>query len=958
MGLTVSQIFSKPVEQFKTHIDPQTGVPIAAQMLKEGCGILSAQIKDPRFNVELLLGAMVTDAETEKQQAAKLPKNSKAPVTGDKLLKKVDFAGLLNAYKLFCKGDTSVADKINLVEVINYYNSVYKNLKDVNSLKNLKLSEATMVMDAQGKPFNEMYGAANRRLVVPIAKIPAHVRQAFVSAEDQNFYSHKGVDIKGLMRAFTTVAGGSGSRPQGGSTITQQVVKNMLINDDLTVERKMREMLLAVRLEKVMTKDQILELYLNYVFLGRASWGVEMAARSYFGPQATTANLTIEQAAMLAALTKGPTYYNPDRQPERARDRRQYVLNRMREDCEAARRGHCPTPQQINDSANKPLGTVKFESPTTKGGFYFMDAIQKETKALTGLDLKSESTHVVQSTINPVLQRATEQAVREGLMDYEANTGRKVWTGPQGSIANDINKYKMKWEEVLPRVQPRLYDIPWTIAVVLDVGRAQVGLPDGKIVSLRAPGSVLRRLKAYDLIFVDVTGADKKQIATLKIPARVQGSAVILENQTGKVLAISGGFSYASSEYNRAMLAMRQPGSTLKPFVYLSALNVGLQPNTLLPDMPHDPPLSKNWQPKNYDRLAHGLVTFRTAIENSLNLPTIQLASRLGGKDPYAGLSYVQSVLKSVGLYKGDQQRRDFAEVLGSRETRLIDVATAYAAVANSGLRPTPYFIESISKDGRAVYTNNKPKPVQVERVDRVAFYQLKKILEGTVARGTATRLKKLEGFIAGKTGTSNDESDAWFVVFTNDITVAVWVGYDDRKIHYNLGGGSTGGRVALPIAEKILKASFDSYKKPTKLNGPPDEIKSQVTELKINLKTGSFEGGNFMETFRIDRNANSPLDTTHALLKPGEETFGMTEEPISEEDAPLVEPQPAATQAEPQIRPEPEQTEPQRRQQDPEAQPYRPGADDSYQLWRLQPRKVDPLYQENAEQIFYVPTR
>jgi 1A family penicillin-binding protein len=853
MGLVASQVFTKP-DQVRTHFDPRTSTAIATTLLKDGCRMVTGQFKDARFNPEVLLEAMRTDAESATESTG----------TTAKIFKSIDFGGILNAYRYFCKGDKSVADKIDLAAVVEYYNKVFEKLPDVNSLRNYKFPEATTVLDGDRVHFTEMYGAGNRRIFVPISKIPDHVKQAFVAAEDQNFYQHKGVDQKGLLRAFMSVASGAGgARPQGGSTITQQVVKNFLLNDDLTLERKMREMVLATRLERALSKDQILELYLNHIFLGRSSWGVEMAARNYFGPKSSVTNLTVEQAALLAALTKGPNYYNPDRQPERASDRRQYVLSRMREEGSI-------NADQLKALSQKPIQTVRFVSPTMKGGYYFIDSIQRELKAAAGIDLKKGSAHTVHSTLDASVQRSTEEAVREGLVRYEQSTGRRVWSGPEGSIARDVEQHQMKWQEILPRVQPRHYDVPWTVATVLDVNRPQVGLPSGQQVPLQAPAAVLRKLKTYDLIFVAVTGK-QKQVANLIIPPKVQGAAVVMENQTGKVIAISGGFSYSQSEYNRALLAARQPGSTIKPFVYLTALNVGYQPNTLLPDLPHDPPLARNWIPKNYDLQNRGLVTFRSAIENSLNLPTVQLAARLGGNDPLRGLHYVQFTMKSVGLYKDGTQKKDFAEILGSKETQLINLAQAYATVANVGLKPTPHFIESVSRDGRTVYTNRKPRPVMVGEFDRVGFYQVKKLLEGTLVRGTAARLNKLAGYVAGKTGTSNDESDAWFVCFTNDITVAVWVGYDNKKIYRNLGGGSTGGRVALPIAERILKAYFDLYGKPEKLAGPPPEIKSQITEVAIDLKSGVVGAGDFPEIFRIDPKVRGPLDTRMALLRPGE---------------------------------------------------------------------------------------
>jgi penicillin-binding protein 1A len=879
MGLTVSQLISKPVEQFITEFDPQAGIPAATQLLKGSCSILTKQIDDPRFNIEVILNAMAADAKLRQKEASKKPALQSEP---DKLLKRVDFNGLSNAYKFLCKGETAAGAKINWSEVLRFYNRVFKDLRDVQVLKNYKFTPAALVLDRQSQPITETTASVPRRIFVPIGKIPLHVRQAFISAEDQNFYAHKGIDPNGLARAFMSVAGGSSDRPQGGSTITQQVVKNLLLNNELSVERKMREMLLASRLEKILTKDQILELYLNLIYLGRSSWGVESATRNYFGVNSTVGKLTPEQAALLAGLTKGPNYYSPDRHPERAVSRRQYVLNRMREDCMARKKEACLTPQQISAIANKPLQLAKFEKPTIRGGLFYQDASLKEARQLLGENSSTESQLTIYTTINQSLQKATDQALRDGLTEYEQMTGRRVWKGPLASIADEIETQKLQWKDVLARVQPRLYDVPWTLGVILDIANPQVGLLNGKILPLRAPPAIGKRLKKYDVVFIDVT----EKWAVLKIPPQVQGAAIVLENQTGRVLALTGGFSYGASEYNRAIQAQRQPGSTLKPFIYLSALNMGIQPNTLLPDMPHDPPLDRNWRPRNYDLQTRGLVTIRTAIENSLNLPTVQLTARLGGSDPYYGLKTVQKTLMDVGLYNSDFQTSDFATVLGSRELTLLGLATAYATVANTGLRPTPYFVDTIVRAGRTIHSGKRTPLARVEGVDRVSFFQLRRILEGTVARGTAVRLKQFQGLIGGKTGTSNNETDAWFVCFTNDLTIAAWVGYDNKSIHANLGEGSTGGSVALPIVEKILKASFPSYRVPQKLSGPPGEISKDILEAPIEMSSGEFGRGNFPEIFRLDRSTGKPIDTIRILLKPEESGLGIAPKPVPEEDA------------------------------------------------------------------------
>ncbi len=928
VGLTVSQLFTKPPEQVKLNFNPQTEQALVTQNLKDGCAFMTKHFQAENISIEAMLATIVSNIQAAKERDTAPPATPGAPAPteppkeenfSDKMIKQIDFEAMLTAYKLFCKGENVEAKGIKLEEVINFYNEAMKNLPDANTLKTLKLPESAVVLDRSGQRFSEIYSENNRRLFVPMSQIPDHVKKAFVAAEDQNFYKHIGLDVVGIIRAFASNMMGQG-RPQGGSTITQQVIKNLLLNDDITVERKMREMVLATRVEKIMTKDQILELYLNFVFLGRASWGVEMASKSYFGKSVKDINHA--EAALLAALTKGPNYYNPSTHLERATDRRKYVIQRMKAD------GYIN--DQVFAAANAdPIKLIAFESPHTRGAFYFLDAIQKEAKEKGLLGRP----YVVRSTIHTELQKVAERSLQDGLAEYEALAGRTKWTGTQGSINDEIYKYGSSWKDVLPKVKAKLYDVQWPLAVVLDTRQPKVGLVDGRVVPLKANPSILRTLKNYDLIFVNINEAQQNTTASLRIPPLVQGAVIVLENKTGRVLSMAGGFSYAGSQLNR-VYSPRQPGSTLKPFIYLSALNLGFQPNTLIPDTPANlPPIERGgryWTPKNYDGGSRGLVTMRRAVEQSLNLPTVRMMSELG-RTPTEGLDYVRAVTQELGIYSAPDRHYPF--VLGAQPARLIDMALAYATIANDGLKPSVHFIESIEDAGKMLYQRPRFNLQQVPSVDRVAFYQMRRILSGTVVRGTAAKLKDLQGILAGKTGTSNDENDAWFIGFTNDIVVAVWVGYDSRHVRANLGDRFTGGRIALPIAEKIIRGSFTVYKEKEAISGPPAEIQAKLAEYVINLTTGEFnQQGDFREIFRRDESGQRVVDSTRRILRGNELAMGFGA-PAGEEENRFNAPQ--FSENYPWQQPYPQQPYP--------PGYYRPGVDDNYQIWRERQRQVDP---------------
>jgi len=956
VGLTLSQLFTQPPEQFKAQFDPVADQAQVQTLLSAGCHFMIKEFQAEDMDFDFLFSMMIGNAEAEKEKAQRLQSEAKANAAvatpgvpaektfTDKLMEQVDIPGLHAAYKQFCKNEKLEKSPIDLAEVIRFYNAAIGELPDHNKLKGLKLPESSILLDQNDQKFTEVYSDDNRRRWISIKELPEHVKKAFVAAEDKRFFEHNGLDIRGIVRAFSSNFSGKG-RPQGGSTITQQVVKNLVVGDDLTFERKMREMVLATRVEKLLSKEQILELYLNYVFLGRASWGIEMAAQSYFAKSAR--QLSHAEAAFLAGLTKGPNYYHPERHADRALERRDYVLGRMKDDKYISEADY--------EAANaQPVKIIAYDPPRTKGGFYFIDEINRQAKKLLSIPSLTSASYTVYSTLHSDMQKAADRALQDGLQSYEAQSGRMMFRGAEGSLKGDIEKYNKTWQEILPKVRPRLFDVQWPLAVVVQpAGRVtvnrngqrrvvsqgvKVGLADGRVVSLTGNSKTLGSLKLYDLIHVNVSEKRKSVSAELRIPSTVQGAVVVLENKTGKVLAMSGGFSYAQSQLNRVTQTTRQTGSTLKPFIYLAALNLGYQPNTLIPDTAVSfPPINKGghwWTPKNYDGGSRGLVTIRQAVEKSLNLPTARIMAAMGPPgNPAAGLDYVQGVTKELGIYKNTERVYPF--VLGAQPARLIDMAVAYATVANDGLKPTPQFIDKLVKDGQVVYQRPRFNLQPLRSVDRISFYQLRRILEGTLVRGTATRIKRWAGAVAGKTGTSNDENDAWFVGFTKDITVAVWVGYDSRRIRSSLGGRFTGGRVALPIAEDVIEASFKVLGDKQPLPGPPAEIRDEVFELPVSGY--SAVGG--LDVFRLEKATRRLRHTRTDLLSPQE----MAMLPLMEDEEENPDDQ-LPDLAESEYRhPEAEQTA--------AADRYIPGAEEPHDLWRQRNRKVEPIF---ARPVFF----
>jgi len=867
-ALALSQVTTRP-DAVKTEFDPIQDKTEVMQMLNAGCLHMRKAFDIENLNLDELLETAMTDTQALGDEI--------------KAFKGVKFKDLHIAYRQVCKNENVEQPVVDAGQVIEFYNQVMVDLPDHTRLKGMKLRNLAQVLDGKGGRYAEIFEPQNRRVTVPLSDVPRHVQAAFIAAEDKRFREHKGIDERSVIRAFLNTVAEPNKR-QGGSTITQQVVKNLLVGDALSYERKTREIVVAARLEQALTKDEILELYLNSIYLGRGAWGIEMASRVYFNKPAK--DLTVLEGAFLAGLPKGPNYYNPDRHPVRAKERLAYVLSRMEED------GVIDHAQLTRVQGQLPV-FVAYSRPRRDQGFHFVDQLAREART-AGVNSLTAEPYTVRTTIVPALQHAAEIALQEGLAKYEQRSGRVSFRGAEANLGDAIRKLetdpkfdrsKPAWLVALERAQPPLYDVHWTPAVVVErltlkggVDSIRVGLRDGRVLPLSTFGANTRRnLQLHDLIYVAVTEAHGKQGTRVELRVRptVQGAVVVLENSTGRILAMVGGFSYPLSQLNRATQSRRQPGSSFKPMTYLAALAAGLQPNTLIDDAPLTlPPIGNSryaqikdyWSPKNYDGGTSGTMTLRRALENSKNLVTARLLQGGVAMTPEQSLDKICDLSIQVHLY--GRCERYYPFVLGAQPVRPIDLAAFYATVANEGAWVEPHAIETIEQNGQVIY-RHRAKAQQIGAADKPAFFQLKSILQGVLARGTARSIGQLSPFVAGKTGTSDDENDAWFVGFSNDVTVAVWVGYDNSgRTRRTLGHGATGSRVAIPIFEPVMQAVWQHHAPKTALRGPSPEASRQLIALPIDLNSGTRLHDRSYQTNTYANNvySNSPNTTTTAF--------------------------------------------------------------------------------------------
>ncbi|MDA4843889.1 penicillin-binding protein 1A [Hoeflea poritis] len=737
-----------------------------------------------------------------------------------------------------------------------YVGDVARDLPDYEVLSTYEPPVTTRIHASDGALMAEH--ARERRLYIPIQAVPDRVKAAFLSAEDKNFYQHNGLDYTGLVRAVITNVENfsSGKRLVGASTITQQVAKNFLLTSEQRFERKVREAILAFRIEQAYSKDRILELYLNEIFYGLNSYGIASAALTYFNKSVN--ELTLPEAAYLAALPKGPSNYHPYRKTDQAITRRNWVIDRMVEN------GYVK--QADADSAKEqPLGVnPRIGGANLFASDYFAEEVRRQIIARYGEDALYEGGLSVRTTLDPQLQVKARRALQRGLMRYDVKQG---YRGPVTNISVSGD-----WGIALSEVDP-LRDLPeWRLAVVLDADdeKATVGLrptrsASGKVSEerqtvalagadmewayrVRTDGkaskvkTVAEILKPGDVVYVEevAAGDDGKKHILRQLP-QVQGAIAAIDPHTGRVLALVGGFSYAQSQFNRATQAMRQPGSSFKPFVYAAALDNGYSPASVVLDAPIQLVSGGElWQPKNYGGGSAGPSTLRLGIERSRNLMTVRLAKDMG-------MNLVAEYAERFGIY--EDMLPVLAMSLGSGETTVLRMISAYAVLANGGKQIKPSLIDRIQdRYGKTIFKHeertcdactvtdwqNQQEPEVVDNreqvLDPMTAYQVTSMLEGVVTRGTAAGKVKLERPVAGKTGTTNEEKDAWFVGYTPDLVAGVFIGFDTPT---PMGRGSTGGELAAPIFNEFMTAALEESL-PVDFRVPPG-----LQLIPINRKTG-----------------------------------------------------------------------------------------------------------------------
>ncbi|HEY2532798.1 MAG TPA: penicillin-binding protein 1A [Xanthobacteraceae bacterium] len=729
-----------------------------------------------------------------------------------------------------------------------------KDLPDYSQLKDYEPPVMTRVHAADGSLLAEY--AKERRLYLPIQAIPKLVTNAFIAAEDKNFYQHPGIDIYGIMRAGMLYVEnyGSNRHPQGASTITQQVAKNFLLNNQVSFERKIKEALLALKIERTYSKDKILELYINEIYLGFGAYGVAAASLLYFDK--SVHELSIAQAAYLAALPKGPNNYNPFRRHDEAVARRNYVIDRMVED------GFITA--AAGDKAKKePLEvTGRPTSPHIFAADYFSEEVRRYLLESYGEKELYEGGLSVRTTLDPKLQMLARNTMVNGLVNFDESQG---YRGPITKI--DVSG---DWGIKLADVKS-LSDIdPWRMAVVLEVSDqvAHIGLQPGRdlggnvvkerevgVVPLegvrwakpasgpsRAIVRVSQVLAPGDVIYVEPMEA-KGQYRLRQVP-EISGAMVVMDPHTGRVLAMVGGFSFDQSQFNRATQALRQPGSSFKPIVYAAALDNGYTPSTILMDAPIEIDMGQGgiWKPENYGGKFFGPSTLRFGLEQSRNVMTVRLAQDIG-------MPLIAEYAKRFGVY--DELPPYLSYALGAGETTVMRMVTAYSMFDNGGRRVIPTLIDRIQdRYGHTIYRHdqrqcigcdaqswhNQPEPTLIDRreqvIDPMTAYQITSLMEGVVQRGTATVVREVGKPIAGKTGTTNDEKDVWFIGYSPDIVCGVYMGYDKPR---HIGRLATGGHLAAPIVKDFLKEAL-ADKPPIPFRVPPG-IKLVLVDAKTGMR-------------------------------------------------------------------------------------------------------------------------
>ncbi len=710
-------------------------------------------------------------------------------------------------------------------------------LPSYNSIVNYEPNLSSRIYSSDGFLLKSFY--TEERIFIPENRIPEDFKNAFLSSEDKNFFNHNGIDIIAIFRAFLTniININSNKRVVGASTITQQVVKNLLLSNELSYSRKIKEIILALRIENILDKNSILELYLNDIYLGYGSYGIATASLNYFNK--SIYDLELHEIAFLAALPKAPNNYNPKKNYSRALDRRNWVIDRMYAN------------GFINKSdleyKNKQIKIYERNEVKFSDADYFYEEIRKELFLKFGKDKLYSDGLIIKTALDTNIQKSANLSLIEGLLEYEKRQG---WNGliENTTLQNFLknvsyfqknNPFFPKWEVVI------IDSINKNKLVALNHSENKINISLDNKYNNWLTNEIFNK---GDVIYVE----KKDSTYIIKQEPKVNGAIIVLDSYNGDILALSGGYSFNKSEFNRATQAKRQPGSAFKPIVYLAALNEGYSPSTLILDAPYvvdqGPGLPK-WKPSNYTDEFYGLTTMRTGIEKSRNLMTVRLANRLG-------MDKIISMAKNFDIDSGLDENLSMS--LGSGVVTLKDLTNAYAMIANGGKKIEPKLITSIySKDGKKIYDTRLKKcitcanenissiieiPNLIENkniiIDPRLTYQITSMMEGVIKRGTAKNLKELGVPIAGKTGTTNQNKDAWFIGYTPDLVIGVYVGYDQPQ---SLGFKQTGSSVAVPIFKNFAKRiKINKNKKPFRVPSGISFVRIDPTTGKISNKKDS----------------------------------------------------------------------------------------------------------------------
>ena len=747
-----------------------------------------------------------------------------------------------------------------------------KDLPDYSQLQDYEPPVMTRVHASDGALVAEY--AKERRLYIPIQAVPKLVLNAFMAAEDKNFFEHGGLDFQGILRAGALYVQniGTNRRPQGASTITQQVAKNFLLTNEVSFDRKIKEALLALKIERTYSKEKILELYVNEIYLGLGAYGVAAASLIYFDK--SVHELTLAEAAYLAALPKAPSNLHPFRQRERAVERRNYVIDRMVED-------RYITAQDAEKARKEPLNVTP--RPTGAHVFaaeYFAEEVRRDLFEKYGEQKLYEGGLSVRTTLDPKLQMMARKALTDGLVRFDEAQGYR------GAVAKiDISG---DWGVKLAEVKGLSDVAPWRLAVVLETGdqsarvglqpprelggavakERQIGIVPPEAVKWARPATGAERFKAItrvsqvlhpgDVVYVEPLNKDMNTYRLRQVP-EVSGAIAVMDPVTGRVLALVGGFSFDQSQFNRATQALRQPGSSFKPFVYAAALDNGYTPSTVVIDAPISIDMGPGggvWTPENYSRKFYGPQTLRFGLEHSRNVMTVRLAQDIG-------MPLIGEYAKRFGVY--DDLPNYLSYALGAGETTVLRMTTAYSMFANGGRRIKPTLIDRIQdRYGHTIFRHDQrecrrcdddrwksqPEPSLVDKreqvLDSMTAYQITSMLEGVVQRGTATVVREVGKPVAGKTGTTNDEKDAWFIGYTPEITVGAYIGFDKPR---HLGRGATGGHLAAPIIKDFLKAALAD--KPPVQFRPPAGLKLVRVDPRTGMRAVGGEGRSIVEAYK-----------------------------------------------------------------------------------------------------------